>query len=65
MEGERVGVRGPFHQGAAVGLLGGLLATTTTGINYLFEKKSWKLFLINSGYNLVGFCIMGAVLSLI
>ncbi len=55
---------GLFH-GAAVGLLGGLLATTTTGINYLFEKKSWKLFLINSGYNLVGFCIMGAVLSLI
>src|ERR1051325_80372 len=48
-----------------VGLLGGILATAITGINYLFERKSVKLFLINSGYDVLGFCIMGVVLALV
>ena len=51
--------------GLMVGLLAGLLATAITGINYLFERKSRTLFLINSGYDLIGFCIMGAVLALV
>jgi len=49
--------------GLWVGVMGGIIAATTTGINYLFEKKSWTLFFINAGYDLVGFCIMGMILS--
>ena len=51
--------------GLWVGVMGGIIAATTTGINYLFEKKSWTLFFINAGYDLVGFCIMGMILSLL
>jgi hypothetical protein len=51
--------------GLWVGVMGGIIAATTTGINYLFERKSWTLFFINAGYDLVGFCIMGMILSLL
>jgi hypothetical protein len=50
--------------GLSVGFLGGVLAAATTAINYLFECKSLKLFLINAGYDVIGFCLMGLVLSL-
>ncbi len=40
----------------------GFVATTlVTGV--LFEKKSWKLFIINSGYQLASFIIMSWILS--
>lgn len=51
--------------GLSIGFLGGVLAATTTGINYLFEKKSWTLFFINAGYDMVGFCLMGVILALL
>jgi hypothetical protein len=51
--------------GLWVGVMGGIIAATVTGINYLFERKSWTLFFINAGYDLVGFCIMGMILSLL
>ncbi len=35
------------------------------GINYLFERKSLKLFLINGGYHAVQFTVIGVVLSLL
>jgi hypothetical protein len=54
--------QGMLH-GLAIGFLGGLLAAATTAIHYLFEKKSPKLFLINAGYDVLGFCLMGLVLS--
>ncbi|HEX2669012.1 MAG TPA: DUF1761 domain-containing protein [Gammaproteobacteria bacterium] len=53
-----------LSHGLTVGFLGAVIAVAMTGINYLFERKSLKLFLINSGYNVIGFCIMGAVLAL-
>lgn len=34
------------------------------GINYLFEQKSLKLFLINGGYHTVQFTVIGLVLGL-
>jgi hypothetical protein len=34
------------------------------GINYLFEKKSLKLFLINGGYSTAQFTLYGLVLGL-
>jgi len=51
--------------GLWVGFLGGVLAAAVTAINYLFEKKSRTLFLINAGYDVLGFCVMGVILSLI
>ena len=35
------------------------------GINYLFEKKSFKLFAINGGYHTLQFALYGLVLGLI
>ncbi len=53
-----------WRHGLAVGFLGGVLATAVAGMNTLFERKSVKLFLINAGYYLIGFCIMGLILPL-
>ena len=37
---------------------------TSFGVNYLFEQKSLRLFLINAGYVTVQFTVMGLVLGL-
>ena len=51
--------------GAGVGASAGLLwVAGSFGINYLFERKSLKLFLINGGYHTVQFAIIGLVLAL-
>jgi hypothetical protein len=34
------------------------------GINYLFERKSMGLFLVNGGYHTVQFTVIGLVLGL-
>lgn len=50
--------------GALYGFLAGLFwVTGYLGVNYLFEQRSLKLFLINGGYNVVSFTVMGAVLG--
>ena len=52
--------------GTAVGASAGLLwVAGSFGINYLFERKSLKLFLINGGYHTVQFAIIGLVLALL
>lgn len=38
-------------------------ASAAMGITYLFERKSFKLFLINAGYHVVTFTIMGLILG--
>jgi len=54
--------------GIAGGLMGGFfnwlgfIATVTLG-SVLYEKKPWKLWLINNGYWLVSLLVMGAILS--
>lgn len=35
------------------------------GVNYLFSRMSLKLFLIDAGYWLVIYCLMGAILNLL
>ncbi len=37
---------------------------TSFGINYLFERRNAKLFLINGGYHTVQFTVFGLVLGL-
>jgi Protein of unknown function (DUF1761) len=36
---------------------------TTMAINYSFEHRSWKLWLINAGYHLYGFIVMAVILA--
>jgi hypothetical protein len=33
------------------------------GVNYIFEGKSFKLWLINAGYNTVVFAVMGLIIG--
>jgi hypothetical protein len=53
---------------ALIGTLAGFMAgvfwvATAMGITYLFERKSMKLFLINAGYHVLTFTIMGLILG--
>lgn len=52
----------------AFGLFAGLAAglgwvATAFGINYLFEHRSFKLYLINAGYNIIIFGLTGAIIG--
>lgn len=54
--------------GAVFALLAGLAAAITWvaaafGINYLFERRSVRLFLINAGYNVLSFGVMGLIIG--
>ncbi|MBI1731903.1 MAG: DUF1761 domain-containing protein [Gammaproteobacteria bacterium] len=44
--------------------VGSCWVATSIGVNYLFEQKSLRLFLINGGYVTVQFTVMGLVLGL-
>jgi hypothetical protein len=52
----------------AVMIAGGIalgFIVTSIGVNYLFSRLSMKLFLIDAGYWLVIYCVMGAVLTVL
>lgn len=50
--------------GATAGFMAGFFwVATAMGITYLFERKSLKLFLINAGYHVITFTIMGLILG--
>ena len=54
--------------GLAFGIFAGLAAGLTFvaaafAINYLFERRSLKLFAINASYNVVAFTVMGAIIG--
>lgn len=54
----------------AMGALWGFLAgtgwvATFVGTHYLFERKSFTLFLINAGYSIVALTMMGIILVLL
>ncbi len=51
-----------------MGALWGFLAgagwvATFVGMHYLFERKSFTLFLINAGYSIVSLTLMGVILA--
>jgi hypothetical protein len=51
--------------GATAGFMAGLFwVATAFGITYLFERKSLKLFLINAGYHVITFTLMGLILGM-
>lgn len=61
-----LGPRPPMAFGAGAGFAAGLFwVAASFGINYLFERKSLKLFLINGGYHTVQFTLIGVVLALL
>jgi len=46
------------------GLMVGLgWVATSLGVLYLFERRSYKLWLINAGYHTISFTAMGAILG--
>lgn len=51
--------------GASAGFMAGLFwVATAMGITYLFERKSLKLFLINAGYHVITYTVMGFILGI-
>lgn len=51
-----------YLAGIHVGLLLGLgIASVMMGVNYLFEQRSLKLWLINAGHLTLGFALVGAI----
>ena len=51
--------------GATTGLSAGLCwVAGSFGINYLFEQRSLKLFLINGGYHTLQYTLIGLILGL-
>lgn len=60
-----LGPRPPLALGLGAGVSAGLCwVAASFGINYLFERRSLKLFLINGGYHTLQFTIIGLILAL-
>lgn len=52
------------EMGALWGFLAGFgWVATFVGTHYLFERKSFTLFLINAGYSIVALTIMGVIIA--
>jgi hypothetical protein len=47
----------------AAGAAAGALVAAAFGINYLFERRPLRLWLINGGYHLVQFALFGLILA--
>lgn len=59
-----IGVDGTWQSGLITGLSVGIFwIATAYGITYLFEQRSVRLFLINAGYYVVLFAIMGTIIG--
>lgn len=59
-----LGPRPSLTLGLGAGFAAGLFwVASSFGINYLFERRSLKLFLINGGYHTLQFTLTGLILS--
>ena len=53
-----------YAMGAFYGFLAGFgWVATFVGTHYLFERKSFRLFLINAGYSIVALTVMGLIIG--
>ena len=60
-----LGPRPSMALGLGAGASAGLCwVASSFGINYLFERKSLKLFLINGGYHTLQFTLIGLIFAL-
>lgn len=63
--GDAVGPDPDVGDAVGMGVLVGLLwVATALGTNYLFERKTFRHFLINGGYHVVRFGLMGLAFGL-
>ena len=60
--GEEMGLWPSVAAGAAAGLF---WVAAAFGINYLFERRSLRLWLINGGYHTLQFTLFGLILGLL
>ncbi len=61
-----LGPRPSLALGFGAGFSAGLFwVAASFGINYLFERRSFKLFLINGGYHTIQFTLIGGIISLL
>lgn len=61
-----LGPRPSVTLGLGAGFSAGLFwVGSSFAINYLFERKSLKLFLVNGGYHTLQFTLIGVILSLL
>ena len=59
-----IGTDSSWQGGLQTGLLVSVFwVATAYGITYLFEQRSLRLFLINAGYNVVLFAIVGTIIG--
>lgn len=59
-----IGKDASWSFGLAAGLAAGFgWVALALGVNYMFEGKSFKLWLINAGYNTVVFAVMGLIIG--
>ena len=60
-----LGPRPPLALGLGAGASAGLCwVSGSLGINYLFERRTLKLFAINAGYHTLQFTVIGLTLAL-
>jgi hypothetical protein len=60
-----LGPRPPLRLGLGAGFAAGLCwVASSFGINYLFARRSFKLFLIDGGYHTLQFTLIGLILAL-
>ena len=59
-----IGPKASIGFGLAAGFAAGLgWVAMSLGVIYLFEQRSLKLWLINSGYQVIAYSVMGAILG--
>jgi len=59
-----LGTKADFQSGLFAGLATGIgFVSASIGIMYLFSQKSLRLFLIDAGYQVVIYAIMGSILG--
>ncbi len=59
-----IGTESDWKYGMMAGALAGIgWVAAAIGVNYLFERKSFRFFLINAGYMAVSSIIMGGILG--
>ena len=59
-----LGPNATIETGGLYGFLAGIgWVATFVGTHYVFEKKSFTLFLINAGYSVVALTLMGIILG--
>ncbi|HEX9933952.1 MAG TPA: DUF1761 domain-containing protein, partial [bacterium] len=60
-----IGTEATLLSGLLAGLfVGAAFIATSFGVNFVFSRKSFKLFLIDAGYFVVCYSVMGAILGL-